>query len=60
MIIQEVSLISLEIDSPSRGRKLLATNAPAPTVPSLEIDSPSRGRKPHDIRQRIKLTTNKV
>ena len=38
---------SLEIDSPSRGRKPNdpPSAAPVNTSPSLEIDSPSRGRK---------------
>ena len=37
----------LEIDSPSRGRKLVALPVPEVSVLELglEIDSPSRGRK---------------
>ena len=37
----------LEIDSPSRGRKLILPSFPLTnSLQSLEIDSPSRGRKP--------------
>ena len=41
-----ISPTSLEIDSPSRGRKLIFRTIIFIIVKSLEIDSPSRGRKP--------------
>ena len=40
-----VVLFRLEIDSPSRGRKLAEMKAMKEKELSLEIDSPSRGRK---------------
>ena len=47
MLHHEALFSRLEIDSPSRGRKLENGFDFTEDEKSLEIDSPSRGRKPH-------------
>ena len=51
---------SLEIDSPSRGRKLWEYFIHNTQDECLEIDSPSRGRKPHTAQKFFPLFSQRL
>ena len=59
LLVEWMVLVSLEIDSPSRGRKL-EYNPNEPAYDSLEIDSPSRGRKLQYSLMEVSLPTSSL